>query len=213
MLTKTRVEYCQRAVEIDRENKHATGVERTVFSLLNWADALLGLGDLQGAKEILDTAYGVAVNPRTHEWMRWRYTTHVFASLAQYWITAGDPRQADNWTSRCRTIAREKNSWKYISICQRLAGAIAIHAKDWDAANKTLLEAESIAKRIGHPNELWKVHSDLGVLNEVMGKPNESSKHRQTARSILVDSRESIKDKELANLYGTAGAARELLDG
>jgi len=205
------IEHCQRAVEIDGGNAHATGVERIVFSQLNWADALLGLGDLQGAKEMLDTVYAVAANPRTHEWMRWRYSTHMFASFAQYWVTAGDPRQAGEWASRCLAIAQDKGSWKYIAKGRRLVGAIATHAKDWDSAAESLMEAESIAKRIGHVNEVWRVHAEFGDLQQAMGKPGAGSEHRQAARAILVESRESIKDKELSGIYASAGAARVLL--
>ena len=115
-------EYSRRAAELVQDDSHAVGVERWMFAVLNWADARLALGDGEGAKEILDEAYGVLESPRGFEWMRWRYAMHLCASMAEYWIAAGDPAKAADWVEPCLKAATEKDSRKYVAMARRLAG-------------------------------------------------------------------------------------------
>jgi hypothetical protein len=50
---------------------------------INSADALLAKGDLSLASEILHGVHRLVKDPATSEWMRWRYSTHLFASLGK----------------------------------------------------------------------------------------------------------------------------------
>jgi len=196
-----------RAVELDRNDRHATGVERSVFSQLNWADALLAQGDLGGAGELLHDAYETAVNPKTQDWMKWRYTTHVLASMAEYWATRGEPAKAREFVDRCLEVATAKNSCKYIAMGQRIAGLVAMHRRDTEAAASALHAAEKLAAEIGHPNELWKARAALAELYERTGDADKSAYHAGRTRELLDKVRESLEDRDLRSHYGKSPAA------
>jgi len=175
--------------------------------------ALLDLGDLSAAREMLASVHGLATNPRTHEWMRWRYTTHVLGSLAQYWVDAGDPRQARDRAGQCLTIASGKAPWKYVPMAKRLLGVIAMHARDSNGSLAALEEARAIARRIGRPNGIWRAEADIAVLMEARSDAQAAAHHRDRARSILESVRGAISDPEPAGVFAGAGEARRLLAG
>ena len=50
---------------------------------LNLADVFLAQGDLALAQEFLDGVYRLVHHPATSDWMKWRYSMHLFASLGE----------------------------------------------------------------------------------------------------------------------------------
>src|SRR5262249_34224932 len=57
---------------------------------LNLADSLLAQGDLVQAQDIGEGIYRLVKDPGTSEWMRWRYSTHLFATMAAIALARGD---------------------------------------------------------------------------------------------------------------------------
>ena len=206
-------EYSRRGYEMARGTRQAVGVERTMYALLNWADALLALGDHDGARELLSEARGVVENPRTHEWMRWRYSTHFFASMREFWIATGDPKKAKSWVERCLEIARAKNSRKYLAIAQRINGLTAMAQNDATTAARAFHAAEAVAAQIGHPNEIWKCRSALASLEDRAGNQERSDDYKKGAREVLAQAQASIRNVELAAQYGTGGSALAVIKG
>ena len=72
------IDFSKRCTDITRRRHHAVNVEMTSFAEVNIGDAFLAKGDLQQAHEILDGVHRTAKNPAIHEWMKWRYSTHLF---------------------------------------------------------------------------------------------------------------------------------------
>ncbi len=72
-------------------------------------------------------------------------------------------------------------------------------------------EAVSIAQRIGHPNEQWRVHAVLVVLGDATGDGGSDAEHRETARAIPARPQTSRVTAELADRCGKAGDTRLLL--
>ena len=71
---------------------------------LNLADAFLAQGDLALAQEFLDGVSRLVHDPATSDWMKWRYSTHLFASLGDSgWPAVTPPGRRSSppsaWTS------------------------------------------------------------------------------------------------------------------
>jgi tetratricopeptide (TPR) repeat protein len=81
---------------------------------LNLADCFLAQGDLVLAREFLDGVDRLTHDPATSDWMKWRYSMHLFASLGDLWLARGDPARAQEFTDRCLDIATRTNSRKYM---------------------------------------------------------------------------------------------------
>ena len=88
------IDVTARAAAFARDIRHAFGVEMYTFCTVNLGDAFLAKGDLVLAGEKFDEARRIAEDPKTHEWMKWRYTLHLHASLGEYWLARGDHRRA-----------------------------------------------------------------------------------------------------------------------
>jgi hypothetical protein len=71
-------------------------------------------GDLALAQELLDGVYRLVHDPATSEWMKWRYSMHLFASLGDFWLVRGDRAKAQEFAAQCLDIATHTNSRKYV---------------------------------------------------------------------------------------------------
>jgi len=145
-----------RALEHAKRVRHAFGVEMQAFCLVNIGDSFLVQGDLALAKDTFDEALRIAENPSTHEWMKWRYTLHLHASLAEYWLARGDHRRASQAAERSLVIARPTRSRKYLARIFRLFGEIARLEHRWDDAARALTESLGVVRAIRHPTETWQ---------------------------------------------------------
>ena len=64
------------------------------------------------ARECLESAYRYWEDPRTSEWMRWRYSMRMFAGLGELSLAHGDPERATEFADRCLELAARTNSRK-----------------------------------------------------------------------------------------------------
>src|SRR5262249_35754347 len=102
--------------------------------------------------------------PATSEWMRWRYSTHLFASLGDLWLARGDYSKAQEFCNHCLEIATRTNSKKNLAKGLRLKGEIAQARRQFEEAENALGQALTIAQVIGNPTQLWKTHRALKAL-------------------------------------------------
>jgi hypothetical protein len=98
--------------------------------------------------------------------MKWRYSTHLFASLGDFWLARGDPSQARECANQCLELATRTTSRKYLVRGWRLAGEIALAQRRWEEAEQALRHALTFAETIGNPTQLWKTHVVLGLFAE-----------------------------------------------
>ena len=174
-----------RALAHAKRIRHAFGVEMHAFCLVNLADSFLVQGDLPQAKEIFDEAQRLAESPSTHEWMKWRYTLHLHASLAEYWLARGDHRRALESAERSLAMARPTRSRKYVARVQRLVGEIARREHRWGDAERALAESLGEVRAIRHPIETWQTELALGRLRAASGR-------REDAAALLAAARLSM---------------------
>jgi tetratricopeptide (TPR) repeat protein len=167
------------------------------FCTVNLGDAFLAKGDLALAGEKFDEARRIAEDPKTREWMKWRYTLHLHASLGEYWRARGDDRRAAELAERSLAISGPTRSLKYVGRALRPLGDIARRDRRWDDAERTLLESATVARAIAHPNERWKTELALARLHAATGRGEAASAALAAARQTVDGLRSGVRDARL----------------
>ena len=91
---------------------------------INLADDYLLLGDLDQAQHYLEKVYQATQQRGTwgEEWMKWRYTQHLYQSLGELWLTKGNAAQALEFAEACLKLAEPTTSRKNLVKGWRLKG-------------------------------------------------------------------------------------------
>jgi tetratricopeptide (TPR) repeat protein len=164
---------------------------------INLGDIFLAKGDLTLAHEFLDGVYRLVKNPTTSEWMKWRYSTHLFASLGELWLARGDYTKAQDFAGQCLDIARRTNSKKNLVKALRLQGEIAMARRHWDEAEGALREAVMIAETVGNPTQLWKTYLAAARLKDHLNKRDDARVGYQKARQVVDRVRATLQNQSL----------------
>jgi class 3 adenylate cyclase/tetratricopeptide (TPR) repeat protein len=190
-----------RALDLNRQGAEwarKRGDPETIANAeLNLGDIFLAQGDLALAQEFLDGVYRLAHDPATTEWMRWRYSMHLFASLGDLWLARGEPVKAGEFVDQCLEIATRTNSRKYLVRGWRLIGEIALARRQWDEAERALQQALTIAQAIGNPTQLWKTHLAYGHLYTAIRKPEMAQQAYSAARNVIERVKGNLRDPGL----------------
>jgi tetratricopeptide (TPR) repeat protein len=164
---------------------------------MNLADVFLVQGDLTLAYELLDGVYRVVKDPATSPWNRFRYSTHLFASMGELWLARGDTAQAQEFANQCVEQATRINAPKYVVKGLRLQGDIAIARRQWDEAQRWPGQALPLAQTIGNPTQLWKTHLALGRLHTAAHQPDKARQAYQAARNVIEHMKAHVQHPEL----------------
>jgi tetratricopeptide (TPR) repeat protein len=179
---------------------------------LNLADIFLSKGDLHLAQECLDGVYRLAHDPATSNWAKWRYSTRLFASLGELWLTRGAFAKAGECAAQCLDIAIRTNSRKYIVKGWRLQGEIASAHRQWDEAERWLGQASPLAHTIGNPSQLWKTHAALGRLHTARHQPDKARQAYQAARNVLEHMKGHVQHPELRSSLECSALFQEVYE-
>jgi len=164
---------------------------------LNLGDIFLVKGDLALAQQYLDGIHRLVQDPATSEWNRWRYSTHLFASLGELWLACGNPAKAQEFADQCLELATRTNSRKYLVKGWRLMGEIALARGQWDEADGALRQALSIAQAIGNPTQLWKTYLACGRLHAATKKLEAARQAYGAACEVIERIKGSLRDPGL----------------
>jgi len=177
------------ALDLNRrgaEGARKRGDHETIAnSEINLGDVCMTKGDLVLAQEFLGGVHRLVKDPATSEWMRWRYSTHLFASLADLALTRGNRDEAREFADQCLELSTRSNAKKNLVKGWRLKGEIALHRRQWDEAETALREALKIAEAIGNPTQLWKTHAALGRLHGDRKNPDAAWQAYHAARLVV----------------------------
>jgi DNA-binding NtrC family response regulator/tetratricopeptide (TPR) repeat protein len=176
----------------------------------NLGEIHLAKGDLAEAQEHLEGAYRYWANPRTSEWMRWRYSMRLFAGLGELWLARGDIERATEFANRCLEVATRTNSRKNLVKGWRLKGQIAIRRRELDDAEGAFRQAVTIAEAVGNPPQLWMSRAALGRLHALRQRPDLAGEAYRGAREVLDRVRDGLRDPALRMSLERAPAVREL---
>jgi hypothetical protein len=172
----------------------------------------MGEGDLVQAHERLVSVHRLVKNPATSDWMKWRYSTHLFASLGDLWLARGDPSKATEFASQCLALATPMSSRKYLVRGGRLTGEIALAQRRWDEAEQALRQALAVAQAIGNPTQLWKTHRALGRFFAEAKRPEEAHRAHQAARSVTDKVSAELTNPGLRGAWASAPFLRQGLE-
>ena len=191
----------ERAIDLSREGAKGArkrGDPETIAnSEINLGDIFLAKGDLTLANEFLDGVHRLVKDPATSEWMRWRYSTHLFASLGGLWLAHGDYTKAQEFCDHCLDIATRTQSKKYLVKGWRFKGEIALARRQWDEAQHAFQQALTIAQAIGNPTQLWKAHAALGGLYTDTKKAELAEEAFNAAREVIERIKGSVQNPGL----------------
>jgi tetratricopeptide (TPR) repeat protein len=198
----------ERAIDLNRrgaEGARKRDDHETIANAeLNLGDIFLVQGDLALAQEFLDGVYRLAHHPATSEWMKWRYSTHLFASLGELWLVRGELAKAGEFADQCLEIATRTNSRKYVVKGWRLLGEIALARRQWDEAEAWLRQALALAQAVGNPTQLWKTHLAYGHFYTAARKPEMAQQAYGAARDVIERVKGNLRDPGLrASLEGS----------
>jgi tetratricopeptide (TPR) repeat protein len=207
------IDVTARAAALARGIRHAYGVEMYTFCTVNLGDAFLAKGDLVLAGEAFDEARRIAEDPKTHEWMKWRYSLHLHASLGEYWLARGDDRRAAEFADRSLAGSRPTRSLKYVARALRLLGDVARRDRRWDAAERALGESVDVARAIAHPNQIWKTDLALARLHAATGRRDAAAESLAAARRTIEGLRDGVRDPRLLAGLTDGPLIRGVFDG
>jgi tetratricopeptide (TPR) repeat protein len=179
---------------------------------INLADAFLAKGDLTLAQEFLDGVYHMVKDPSTNQWMQWRYSTRLFASLGELWLARGDLAKAQEFADQCLDIAVRTNSRKNVVKGWRLRGEIALLGKQSEEAEEWLQQALSLAQTVGNPTQLWKTHNSLARLYEKTKRQNLEREQWRAAATIVQSIADGLPDDELRETFINSAPVREIME-
>jgi tetratricopeptide (TPR) repeat protein len=136
-------------------------------------------------------------HPATSDWLKWRYSMHLFASLGDCWLARGDLAKAQAFAEQCLDIATRTTSRKYIVRGWRLLGEIAVARRQWDEAAGWLRQALLLAQAVGNPPQLWKTHLALGRLHAETKQPEQARQMYRAAREVIERVKANLRNSEL----------------
>jgi len=197
-----------RAIQLNRRGSEGARIRQDHESVanaeLNLADIFLARGDLASAHETLDAVHRMVKDPATSDWMRWRYSMHLFTSLGELALARSDQANTRGYAEQCLALATRTNSRKYMVNGWRLRAGEALLRRDWGEAEAALHEALKIAKAIGSPTPLWKTHFALGRLYSELGRPDLARPDYRAAYGVIASVRDSFGDPSLRATFDSS---------
>ena len=164
---------------------------------LNLADIALLEGDVALARNYLDDVQRLVEDPATSEWMRWRYSLHLFASLGDLALVTGDAALAHAHATECLERANRTWSRKYLVKGWRLRGEAALSRGQWDEAESQLRQASAVAEAIACPTQLWRTYVALGRIHTATGRTDLAHGYWRAARGVIEGVLDELNHPEL----------------
>jgi class 3 adenylate cyclase/tetratricopeptide (TPR) repeat protein len=179
---------------------------------INLGDDYLLLGDLEQAQRYLEKVYQ---DTQQHgkwgeEWMKWRYSQHLYHSLGELWLTKGDAAQALECAEECLKLAAPTMSRKNLVKGWRLKGQALLAQGQGEQAEAALARALTLAREIGNPPQLWKTYQALGALYEWQANLGRAQAAYQSAIDVIDEVAERLQDQELQRTFLAARPVQEI---
>lgn len=164
---------------------------------LNIADCLLARGETDEARAILEQVERESAVRGTwgEEWMKWRYSMHLFVSLGRAYLEGGDAMRALDYADRCCEAATAKRAPRYQVRGGRLrAEALLALGRDDDALAAI---DEVLASPYPNPAQRWRSLAARADVLNALGRVDEANAGRNEAVAVLRELGASLSDAEL----------------
>jgi class 3 adenylate cyclase/tetratricopeptide (TPR) repeat protein len=206
----------ERAVELNETARHFSVVrgdpETIANAELNLGDVHLMKNDAKLAQEFFFGVSKVVGDPSTSDWMKWRYSQHLFVGFGETCLAMDDSSRADDFANQCLELATRTNSRKYLSRGWRLKGEIAMARTNWEDAEAALGKALAFAERTGNPTQLWKTHLALGRLYKETQRVDQGRNSTKAASVILDSIGQKLQNPELQAGFNESPQFRAIQD-
>src|SRR5262245_44130696 len=164
---------------------------------LNLADISMHRGNLALARELLESVERLIVDPVNSGWMRWRYSLHWLASLADHALARGAWDEALAHAERCLVGATWTRSQKYVAKANRALAEIALARRQWAEAGAALRTALHVAESIHQPTQIWKTYVARARLARAQGDADAALQALQAAEHVVAALKSGVQDPEL----------------
>jgi transcriptional regulator with AAA-type ATPase domain/tetratricopeptide (TPR) repeat protein len=175
---------------------------------LNLGDIIRARGDLPLAQEVYDGVYRYWNDPGTSQWMRFRYSIRMFASLGELALVRGNLTAARAYSAECLDLATRTGSRKNLVKGWRLVGEIERAQQDWDRAEQHLRTALELAASVGNPVQYWKTELALGQLLSDLRRPGEAREAFERANLRMQQVRGSLRHERLQDAFEKSAELR-----
>jgi tetratricopeptide (TPR) repeat protein len=175
---------------------------------LNLGDVMCVRGELRLAQELYDGVYRYWKDPATSEWMRFRYSPRMFASMGELALAREDFAAAKVHSAECLDLATRSGSRKNLVKGWRLTGELERAQRAWDRSEEHLRMALDLAASLGNPVQYWKTELALGQLLGDTGRPEEAREAFQRAYARMQRVRESLRNERLREAFEKSGDLR-----
>jgi tetratricopeptide (TPR) repeat protein len=179
---------------------------------INLGDDYLLLGDLEQAQRYLEKVYRDTQQRGQwgEEWMKWRYSQHLYHSLGELWLARGDAAQALEFADECLKLAEPTVTRKNLVKGWRLKGQALLAQRQGEQAEVALAQALTIAREISNPPQLWKTYQALGALYESQADLERARAVYQSALDVIDGVAERLQDQELQRTFFAARPVQEI---
>jgi tetratricopeptide (TPR) repeat protein len=164
------------------------------------------------ARDYLEGVHRLVEDPATSQWMRWRYSIHLFASLGELAFARGDLTLASEHADECLERSTRTRSRKYLVKGWRLRGEIAKARRIWEDADRALREALAVAEFIGNPTQLWKTHMAIGELHSERKTPEAAQQAYEAARNVIERTKSRLQNPGLRASLESAPLIRRVYE-
>jgi transcriptional regulator with AAA-type ATPase domain/tetratricopeptide (TPR) repeat protein len=168
---------------------------------LNLADIHLARGDMAVARELYDGVFKYWKAPATSEWMRFRYSIRMFASMGELALATGDLAAARSHARDSLELATRTGSRKNLVKARRLTGKLAAATGDTDRAEADLRQALAIAASIGNPVQHWHTALALADLLQNTARPGAARAQWQSAFDIMQRVGSTLRNERLRRAF------------
>jgi class 3 adenylate cyclase/tetratricopeptide (TPR) repeat protein len=180
---------------------------------LNLGDCLLGSGDTAAARglfEELDAAFAADTDPG--EWMKWRYTMHLWIGLSQTWLALGEPERALPFAARCLERAEETGTKRYVTKALRARARATSAAGRHDEALEDLTRALAVAEEIGGPEPVWQALAARADVSHAAGRSEEAAAAAASGLALVETIAAGVHERGSAEVLLTSGPVARLRD-
>jgi tetratricopeptide (TPR) repeat protein len=179
---------------------------------LNLGDIYRARGDLALAHELYEGVFRYWKDPSTSQWMRFRYSIRMFASMGELALVRGDLSAARAHSAECLELATRTGSRKNLVKAWRLAGELERAEKEWDRAEEHLRKALDIATSIGNPVQCWTTEFALGQLLTDAGRFDDAREILQNAYFRMQRVGERLRHDQLRSAFEKSGELHRVRD-
>jgi len=172
-------------------------------SELNLADTFLATGRLDEAIELLEGVERACGTPGTWggEWMQWRYSQHLSASLGEARLRQGKLDLAREYGQRCVVAAERYETPRNIVKGRRLLAQVALEAGDAEEAVTQIEAALPIAREVGNPIQLWKTLAVAAEAYEASARRDDADAVRQETSLVIDAVAAGLRDPDMRTTF------------